>query len=323
MPAKKKPLKIGILDFGSIRPTVVKQSVNLNGFVVKGFSCKKVFSAAIKKLGYTPVIYDVEKCQLFFDKRDAVILYNNKKIKGCDVMLPRLDFSTNIDLEVSIIKQFQLMGIPIINKYLPISRSKNKLRTLQILTKKNIPVPKTIIVRRIDDIDEVIKKLGGYPIVIKAPFGSYGKEVAILESRRSLFSALDIMWKHSRTRIILIQEYVYEAGDSDLRAFVVGDKVVAAMKRTAKKGEFRANIYLGGSASQVKLTKEEEKLAVRATKALGLDVCGVDILRSKSGPVIMETNSNPGVVGIMKVSGVDVVGEIIKYAAKVARKKRK
>lgn len=312
---KRKPIKIGILDFGSIQ-----QAVEGDGLSVKSLNPTKVFTDAIKAQGYASVVYKVDKCQMFFGKKGASILYNNKPIKGCDVLIPRLDFSVNIDLEVSIIKQFQLMGIPVVNKYLPISKAKNKLRTLQILTRYKIPVPKTIIVRKIDYLDDVIKKIGGYPVVIKAPFGSYGKEVAMLESRRSLTSALDIMWKQNRTSIILIQEYVYEAGDSDIRVFVVGDKVVASMKRTARVGDFRSNLQLGGVASRVKLTKEEEKMAVKATKALGLDVCGVDMLRSKSGPVVMETNANPGISGIMKVSNVDVVGEVIKFAAGMAKK---
>lgn len=318
MPKKKEPLKIGILDFESIH-----QAIEGDGAGGKSVNPTKVFTDAIKAQGYVPVVYKVDKCQMYFTKRGASILYNNKPIKGCDILIPRLDFSVNIDLEVSIIKQFQLMGIPVLNKYLPISRAKNKLRTMQILTRHKVPVPKTIILRRIEDLDDVIKKLGGYPVIIKAPYGSYGKEVAMLESRRSLTSALDIMWKQHRTSIILIQEYIYEAGDSDLRAFVVGDKVVACMKRTARVGDFRSNLHLGGSASVVKLTKEEEKMAVRATKALGLKVCGVDILRSKNGPVVMETNANPGISGIMKTTGHNVVSEIIKYAAETVIKLNK
>ncbi len=315
---KREPLKIGILDFESIHHAIEGDAVGS-----KTMNPTKFFTDAIKLLGYTPVVYKVDKCQMFFGKSGASILYNNKPIKGCDILIPRLDFSVNIDLEVSIIKQFQLMGIPVLNKYLPISRAKNKLRTMQILTRHKVPVPKTIILRRLDDLDTGIRKLGGYPVIIKAPFGSYGKEVAMLESRRSLTSALDIMWKQNRTSIILIQEYIHEAGDSDLRAFVVGNKVVASMKRTARVGDFRSNLHLGGSASLIKLTKEEEKMAVRATKALGLNVCGVDILRSKNGPVVMETNANPGISGIMKTTGRNVVSEIVSYAAESVQKLNK
>lgn len=309
-----KPIKIGILDFESIQ-----QAVEGDGSSVRSLNPTKKFTEAVKAQGHIPVVYRVEKCQMFFGKRGSSILYNNKPIKGCDVLIPRLDFSVNIELETSIIKQFQLMGIPLVNKYLPIARAKNKLRTLQVLTKYKIPVPKTMIVRKIDYLDDVIKKIGGYPVVIKAPFGSYGKEVAMLESRRSLTSALDIMWKQNRTSIILIQEYVHEADDSDLRVFVVGDKIVAAMKRTARAGDFRSNLQLGGVASNVKPTVEEEKMAIKATKVLGLDVCGVDILRSRSGSMVMEMNANPGISGITKVTGVDVAAEMVKYAAKMVK----
>jgi ribosomal protein S6--L-glutamate ligase len=301
-------LKIGVLDFEKIGKTPID-----NGKVKKA-SPTRFFQNAILARGHKPVIYRAEKCQMYFGKKKASILYNHKKIKGCDILLPRLDFSVNIDLEISIIKQFQLMGIPVLNQYLSISGSKNKLRTLQILTRNKVPVPKTIVVRRIEFLDDAIKKIGGYPVIIKAPFGSYGKEVAIIESRRSLTSALDVMWKDHRSSIILIQEYVAEAEGSDFRLFVVGDKVVAAMKRTAVKGDFRSNLQLGGVGSKTTISEEEVKMAVKATKALGLDICGVDILRSKSGPVVMEMNANPGVEGISGVTGINVAEEIVEFA---------
>jgi ribosomal protein S6--L-glutamate ligase len=322
-PVHMPKFRIGILDFTHVSPAAAASSYRLPGMKTgKLYNPNRRLQDAIKALGHTPVIYKVEKCQMFFDNRRAEILYNNEKVKGCDVVVPRLDFSQGIDLEISIIKQFQLMGIPVINKYLPISRAKNKLRTLQILTKMRIPVPKTIVIRRFEYLDDAVKKVGGYPIIIKSPFGTEGREVVIIESRRSMYSALDIIWRQSQSGIILIQEYVSEATGSDYRAFVVGDRVVAAMKRTAAVGDFRSNLSLGGEAVPVKLTEEEENLAVRATKCLGLEVCGVDILRGKGGPVIMEMNANPGLEGISNVTGVDVATEMIRYAAQVANKNK-
>lgn len=316
-----RQLKIGVLDFEKIGKTSTQSGLNGKD---KGGNPTKIFQDAIKACGHIPVVYKAEKCEMFFNKRKASILYNNKIIKGCDILIPRLDFSSNIDLEISIIKQFQLMGIPVLNGYLPIARSKNKLRTLQILTSAKIPVPKTIIVRKLEYIDESVRRLGGYPVVVKAPFGSYGREVAILESRRSLTSVLDVLWKQNRTSIILIQEYVAEAEGSDFRVFVVGDKVIASMKRTAMKGDFRSNLQLGGTGSVTQVTELEQKLAIRATKAVGLDICGVDILRTKNGPVIMEMNANPGVKGITEVTGIDVAKEIVKFAQNhVLNKKNK
>jgi len=317
-------LRIGVLDFTNVNPAISAGVQRLpGGRAGKPYNPNRRLQDAIKALGHKPVVYKVEKCQMFFDNRKAAILYNNKKVKGCDVLVPRLDFCQGIDLEISIIKQFQLMSIPVINKYLPIARAKNKLRTLQILTKMRIPVPKTIVIRRFEYLDDAVKKVGGYPIIIKSPFGTEGREVVIIESRRSLYSALDIIWRQSQSGIILIQEYVSEATGSDYRAFVVGDHVVAAMKRTAAVGDFRSNLSLGGDAVPVKLTAEEESLAVRATRVLGLDICGVDILRGNGGPVIMEMNANPGLEGISRVTGIDVAAEMIRYAALVAYKNSK
>ncbi|HLG25169.1 MAG TPA: RimK family alpha-L-glutamate ligase [Candidatus Gracilibacteria bacterium] len=307
--------KIGVLDFETVGQGSAEGS-RLAGNA-KPYNRTKMFTDAIKAAGHIPVVYKVEKCQMFFGEK-AVILYNNKKIKGCDVLIPRIDFSLGIDLEISIIKQFQLMGIPVLNQYLPISRAKNKLRTLQILTRSKIPVPKTIIARRIQDVDEAVKRIGGYPVVIKVPFGSYGREVALLESRRSLYSALDILLRRDTTSIFLVQEYVAESDNCDYRAFVVGDKVIASMKRQARAGDFRSNLELGGTATSIALSDDEQKIAVRAAKSVGLSICGVDLLHSKNGPVVMEINANPGLKGITDASGVDVAGEIIKYAAKVA-----
>jgi ribosomal protein S6--L-glutamate ligase len=316
-----KQLRIGILDFANVQPDRSGAAPHASRTVFgKKVNSIRRLRDAIKKLGHIPVIYKVEKCQMFFDNRKAEILYNNESVKGCDVLIPRIDFCDGIDLEISIIKQFQLMGIPVINKYMPIARAKNKLRTLQMLTKNKIPVPPTIVIRRFEYLDEAVRKVGGYPVIVKTPFGTEGREVVIIESRRSLYSALDILWRQSFSGILLIQEYVAEAAGSDYRAFVVGDKVVAAMKRTAKSGDFRSNLSLGGNAVSVKLTEQEESLAIKATKVLGLDICGVDILRSAKGPVIMEMNANPGLIGITKITGVDVSAGIIRYAVSIARK---
>lgn len=303
----KKQYKIGILDFTTLNRKIVKTFTN---------SAKEIrmLSQSIKNLGHISKIYKVEKCQLYFHNRKAEILYNNKKINGCDILIPRFIPGANLDLEISIVKQFQMMGIPILNEYLPISRAKNKLRTLQILTRIGIPVPRTIVVRKLEYMDEAIKNVGGYPVILKTPFGSLGAGVVILESRRSLFSALDIIWNGINSSIILIQEYLAEADGSDYRAFVLGDKVIASMKRTAKVGEFRSNLHLGGNASPIILTQDEQKLAVKAAKSLGLHISGVDILRSKDGPVIMEVNANPGFMGITETTGINVAGEIVKYA---------
>jgi ribosomal protein S6--L-glutamate ligase len=304
-------MKIGVLDFSGLS---------------KGSSTtpKEVqyLKDAIEKQKHEPVIYKAEKCLMVFDFKTSGIVYNGKNIDPCDVLIPRFAMTSNVDLEVSILKQFQLMGIPVINGYIPLTRAKNKLRTMQILTRKGIPVPKTIVVRKIKYIDKAIEKVGGYPVILKTPFGSYGAGVVIVESRRSLFSALDVILSSVESNIMLIQEYVAEAEACDYRAFTIGDRVIASMKRKAKTGDFRSNIHLGGEASKVKLTDEEIKMAVKATQALGLKMGGVDILRSKTGPVVMEVNGNPGFYNLMHITGIDVPGEIVKFAVSVAKKRK-
>jgi len=312
-----KPLQIGVLDFSYISKLKSSRTASVS-------TPHEIFLLrdAIKALGHIPKTYKVEKCQLYFNNRRPEILYKNKPIKGCDVVIPRVSVSGDIDLEISIVKQFQMMGMPVINKYLPTGRAKNKLRTLQILTHRGIPVPRTLVVRKLEFLDDGIKKVGGYPVIIKAPYGSYGVGVAIVESRRSLYSALDIIWKSTSSSIILIQEYVAEAEGSDFRAYVIGDKVVASMQRIAQTGDFRSNLHYGGEAIKVHLSPEEQRLAVRASQALGLDVAGVDLLRTKNGPVVMEVNANPGFEGLMKVTGVDIPTEMVRYAVSVAHKQK-
>lgn len=317
MTKKVEQLRIGILDYYNLQQAERAAVVfNTYGSAAKRKRLKGMYLIAeeIRKLGHKPVIYHPENCQILFDKNSSEILYKGKRIKGCDVLIPRINVVNDFELELSFIKQFQLMGIPLVNKFLPISQSMNKLRTLQILTKARLPVPKTIVVRKFDYLDDCIKAVGGYPVIIKAPFGTHGKGVALIESRRSLYSTLDILWKFTRSSITLIQEYIAESAGCDYRVIVVGGKVVATMKRRAKAGDFRSNLSLGGEAEQVSLSKEELRIAVKATEALGLDVSGVDMLRTKDGPVVMEINPCPGLIGITQATSVNVAEYIVKQA---------
>jgi ribosomal protein S6--L-glutamate ligase len=308
-----KNYRIGVLDFSSISSMKSARSGSLS--TPREI---RMIRDAIKAQGHIAKIYKVEKCQLYFDNRRPEIFYNNKKIKGCDILIPRVSVSNDIDLEISIVKQFQMMGISVLNKYLPIARGKNKLRNLQLLTYKGIPVPRTLVVRKLEYLDEGIELVGGYPVIIKSPFGSYGVGVAIVESKRSLYSALDIIWKSTSSSILLIQEYMAESMGTDYRAFVIGDKVVASMQRTAPQDDFRSNLHHGGVAQVVTLSAEEQKMAVRASQALNLDLAGVDLLRTKKGPMIMEVNPNPGFEGLMKASGVDIPAEMVRHAIRIA-----
>jgi len=308
----KEKLKIGILDFTGLYRKEPPPEPDEQHYLKE----------SILALGHEPISYPVEKCQLFFHGKKYEVLHENEDLELCDVLIPRVSIASGLELGASILKQFQFMKVPVVNKYLPTLNAKNKLRTLQILGQKEIPVPKTVVVRKFEYLDDAIKTVGGYPVVLKSAYGSYGCGVVIVESRRSLYSALDLIMDGMRTNILLIQEYIAEAGGSDYRAFVVDGKVIACMKRQAQTGEFRSNLHLGGEAANVKLTKQEKALAVRATKALKLQVAGVDILRSKNGPIVMEVNANPGFTGLMEITGIDVSKALVEYAIDFARRKK-
>lgn len=314
----REKLRIGILDFYNLQKAQ-RNTVVFSAYKPTNPRALKMLTISIKKLGHKPVIYYPEHCQLFFDNKNSSILYKGKKIKGCDVLIPRFNMVQNVALELSVVKQFELMGIPVLNTYLPIARAMNKLHTFQLLTQAKIPVPRTIVVRNLEYMDEAIEKVGGYPVIIKSPFGSQGKGVSIIESRRSMYSALDIIWKAGRSPILLIQEYVAEAYGRDYRAYVVGNRVIAAMERKAAKGDFRSNIHLGGEANPIELTDQEKNIAIRATKVLGLDSCGVDLLRTMKGPVVMEMNACAGITGISAATGIDISRYLIEHAIKMIK----
>jgi ribosomal protein S6--L-glutamate ligase len=197
-----------------------------------------------------------------------------------------------------------------------VTRSRDKLRSLQLLSRKGIGLPVTGFANKPDDIQDLIKMVGGAPLVIKLLEGTQGIGVVLAETQKAAESVLEaFMGLHVN---ILVQEYIKEAGGADLRCFVIGDKVVATMKRQGKEGEFRSNLHRGGSATIVRITPEERSTALRAAQTMGLNVAGVDLLRSNHGPVVMEVNSSPGLEGIEKATGKDVAGLIIEFAEKNA-----
>jgi ribosomal protein S6--L-glutamate ligase len=250
------------------------------------------------------------------------LFYGGKNMPNVDVMITRANVLRDADLELTLNKHLLLIGIPLINGYMPILRAKNKIRMLQVLAHKGVKVPKTVVLKTLEFLDQAIKRVGGFPVIIKTPHGSLGKGVAIVESRRSLLSSLDIFWMDPANRNLLIQEYVAESEGKDIRAFVVGGRVVASMERQSAEGDFRSNINIGGVGVPVTLTEEEVELSIKAADAFNLDMAGVDILRTKTGPVVMEVNSNPGLEGITEVTGWDVAGEIVDFAVFKALNKK-
>lgn len=302
-------MKIAILSFESVNKRAEKEELRL--------------LQAVRELGHIGKIFRADKCQLVYDQNHPRVFYDAKIFPAYDVLIPRASILRNVELQIAIVKQFQLMGMPVVNTYYAISRAKNKLRTMQILDHYNIPIPKTIVVRDLKYVNsDILKQVNGLPVILKTPFGSYGSGVVIAESKRAVTSALSFLWKQGGVNIILLQEYMKESKGKDVRIFVVGSRVVSAMVRSAQRGEFRSNIELGGKGEKVELTKEEEEIAIKAVKALKLEVAGVDIIRSKKGPLVIEVNANPGFKTLEEVTGVDIAKPIIEYAVKKAMKAR-
>lgn len=241
------------------------------------------------------------------------ITYKGKAIdpKRYDIIVVRPGFNLDPSINASIIKQFQLAGFYVMNGYVGVFRAKNKIRTLQMLDHFGVPVPKTLVVRDPQLLEEASEEFK-FPVIIKVIYGTHGRGVFIAESKRSLKPIVEYLIAKEKGPVSL-QEYISEAKGCDIRAFVLGKKVVAAMQRSAKSGEFRANFHKGGTVGCVELSKEEKAIAIKAAQVMGLDISGVDILRTNKGPKVIEVNSNPGIEGISKGSGIDVAEKIVNF----------
>jgi ribosomal protein S6--L-glutamate ligase len=242
--------------------------------------------------------------------------YRGEKIQGYDAVIPRIGASVTF-FGTAVLRQFEVMGVYPLNESVAIGRSRDKLRSLQLLARRGIGLPVTVFAHSTSQADDILEILGGAPVVIKLLEGTQGIGVVLGETpgaAKSMIQAFGGLKAH-----ILVQEFIKEAGNQDIRCLVVGDKVVAAMMRQGAEGDFRSNLHRGGHAKGIRITPEERSTAVRAAKIMGLNVCGVDLLRSNHGPVVMEVNSTPGLEGVEKATGVDVAGKIIMFLEKNAR----
>lgn len=275
-----------------------------------------------RSLGHIARIFRSSRCQLIYDNRHPRVFYDGRRFPDYDVIIPRVRLLSEVELRAAVVKQLQLMGIPMFNHYIPIVHAKNKLRTMQILDHYGLAVLRTLVVDGPSYVNDAVKKVGGMPVILKATTGSYGKGVVIVESKRGLHSALDALNTRGSGSLIMIQEYVKEAKGVDTRVFVVSGKIIGGMRRKAKRGEFRSNLELGGGATVVDLTQEEKDVALAATKALDLQVAGVDLIATKSGPVVMEVNANPGFEGLEQTAGINVARAIVKASLIFAKRKK-
>ena len=233
-----------------------------------------------------------------------------------DAVIPRIGASVTF-YGTSVVRQFEMMGTYCVNESVAISRSRDKLRSIQLLSRRGVGIPVTAFANSPDDVKGLIREVGGAPLVIKVLEGTQGIGVVLAETKKAAESVIQAFMGVKSN--ILIQEFIKEAGGSDIRCLVVGGKVIAAMQRTAPEGEFRSNLHRGGSAQLVKLTPSERATAIKAAKIMGLNVCGVDLLRSNRGPLVMEVNSSPGLKGIEEATGKDIAGMIIDFIAQNAK----
>lgn len=260
-------------------------------------------------------VIDYLRCYMNITAHSPKVIYQGKALEGYDAIIPRIGASKTF-YGTAVVRQFEVMGVFSANESQAISRSRDKLRCLQILSQKGIGLPVTGFAHSSKDIDGLIESVGGAPLVIKLLEGTQGIGVVLAETHQAAKSVIEAF--RGLDANILVQEFIKEAGGMDIRCFVVGDRVIASMKRQGAPGEFRSNIHRGGSAAKIKLTPEERSTALRAAKAMGLRVAGVDLLRSNHGPVVMEVNSSPGLEGVEAATEVDVAGKIIDYLEKNA-----
>lgn len=257
------------------------------------------------------------RCYMNITSSRPTIIFNGTPLENFDAVIPRIGASRTF-YGTAVVRQFEVMGVFSTNESQAISRSRDKLRCLQILAREGVGLPVTGFAHATQDIDGLIETVGGAPLVIKLLEGTQGIGVVLAETYQAAKSVIEAF--RGLDANILVQEYIKEAGGADLRCFVVGGKVIAAMKRQGVKGEFRSNLHRGGAAEKIQLSAEEKKTAIKAARAMGLRVAGVDLLRSNHGPVVMEVNSSPGLEGIEKATGVDVAGKIIEYIVQNAPK---
>lgn len=282
----------------------------------KLYSTKALFDAGEKR-GHEMRVIDYVRCHMEITSMRPSIFLGDERLDGFEDIIPRIG-ATYTHFGCAVVRQFEMMGVHSVNESVAISRSRDKLRSLQLLARRGIGLPVTGFAHDPRTTGALIRQVGGAPLVIKLLEGTQGVGVVLAETNKAAESVIEAF--RGLNANILAQEFIKEAGGADIRCLVVGGKVVAAMKRQGKEGEFRSNLHRGGTASIVKITPEERSTAARAASILGLNVAGVDLLRSNHGPVVMEVNSSPGLEGIERATGKDVASLIIQLIEKSAEK---
>ena len=285
------------------------------------YSTKRLKEEAVKR-GHTVKIIKYRDCYASIEQSNPTVSYRGKDLGQFDAVIPRIaSYMTRYG--TAIVRQLEMQGMYSLSSSIAINRSRDKLRSMQLLAKAGVGIPKTVVSRNTTDIDDLLDQLGKTPVIIKLASGTHGNGVVLAETRKAAKSVLQAFYlTNDDGTNILLQEFVEESAGTDIRAFVVGSRVVASMKRQSLDDDFRSNLHKGGEGIAIKLTEEERKMAIKAAKAMGLNVAGVDMMRSKRGPLVLEVNASPG-FGVEKVTGRDVAGAVIEYVEMNAKRRNK
>jgi len=285
------------------------------------YSTKRLKEEAILR-GHEVKVIKYKECYASIEQNHPTVSYRGEDLGTFDAIIPRIA-SHMTKYGTAIVRQLEMQGAYTVSSSIAISRSRDKLRSLQLLAKSGVGIPRTVVSRNTTDIDDLLNRLGGMPVIIKLARGTHGNGVVLAETKKAAKSVLQAFYLTDDDGTnILLQEFIEESAGTDIRAFVVGSRVVASMKRQSLDDDFRSNLHKGGEGTTIKLTEEEKKIAVKAAKAMGLNIAGVDLMRSNRGPLILEVNASPG-FGIEKVTGRNVAGEIIEYVELNAKRRNK
>jgi ribosomal protein S6--L-glutamate ligase len=278
----------------------------------KLYSTSRLVEAA-EQHGHKVKVVDHLKCNLVIEKKKPKVIYKGEELSDVQAIIPRIGASVTF-YGTAVVRQFEMMHVFSAVESQALVRSRDKLRSMQILSRAGLGLPKTVFTNYSKDVEKILQEVGGPPVVIKLLEGTQGLGVVLAENDKAAISVMEA-FNGLKARVI-VQEFIREAKGADIRAFVIDGQVVGAMKRQAKEGEFRSNLHRGGTAEVITLSRQEEITAIKAAKALGLGIAGVDMLQSERGPLIIEVNSSPGLEGIEKATQKDIAGEIIKYLEK-------
>ncbi len=282
------------------------------------YSTKRLKEEALLR-GHTVRVVNHAKCYVVLEKSSPVVRYDGDVLSDIDVIIPRIGQSIT-KYGSSMVRQFEMQGVFTTASSIAIVRSRDKLRTMQLLARAGVDIPKTVFARETADLSDVIDKAGGAPLIIKVARGTHGNGVVLAETKKAAEAVMQAFYVEGVN--FLVQEFIQESAGTDIRALVVGGKVVASMKRQSLDDDFRSNLHQGGEGTPIKLSDEERKTALKAAKAMGLPFCGVDMMRSARGPLVLEINPSPG-FGIEKVTGHNVAGKVIEYIEQNAKGKRR